>query len=253
MNNPRCLCICLFLLLATLARADYYLPERTRFITASHSPDDVRGRPVISNFLFRGNMPLTRGALCAPNQKFDFEMLAKTLQDRMVEPYVLHSNFSVLDISLVTAKTACPDRHDLDAELKFAEQHPQLVEVLNWVLLGNKASPMTVEPGRRKVLAQNLPLWQEDRLPQRVERLHELMMLQQDRQLVLYVHCEQGQDRTGEIIGSYMMRYMGMKWPEIREYNIKVTGHGPIPKHFNALMWYCLYLESQGLDMQCSA
>jgi hypothetical protein len=59
------------------------------------------------------------------------------------------------------------------------------------------------------------------------------------------------QDRTGELVGSYMLRYMKMTWPEVKQYNIRVTGHGPIPKHYNAIMWYCLYLESIGMQLQC--
>ena len=68
--------------------------------------------------------------------------------------------------------------------------------MLNWVLNGNPRSPFAFDADRRKVLAATLPQWQDDRLPQRVERLYQLLHLQQDRPLVLYVHCEQGQVRA---------------------------------------------------------
>lgn len=62
-------------------------------------------------------------------------------------------------ISLVTAKTACPDRHDLDRELAFAEKHPDQLEVLNWVLLGQPRSPLDEPADRRKALVESLPTW----------------------------------------------------------------------------------------------
>ena len=106
-------------------------------------------------------MPLTKGDLCDKDQEFDWDGLASVLTTRVEEARLeLHWNFSVMDISLVTAKTPCPDRHDLSRELAYAEKHSDKLEVLNWVMLGERRAPKDLSPERLKMMALNLPQWQ---------------------------------------------------------------------------------------------
>lgn len=60
--------------------------------------EEVRESNPIVNFMFRGNMPLTRGGLCAPEQKLDFKGLSRAMHGQVEAPFELHANFSVLDI-----------------------------------------------------------------------------------------------------------------------------------------------------------
>ena len=94
---------------------------------------------------------------------------------------------------------------------------------------------------------------QDDHLPQRVDKLHELLFSHRDRPVILYVHCEQGQDRTGQIIGAYQLKYGGMDWPTMFAYNREVTGRVPLPKHLNTLRYYCYHLQERFQnDLKCT-
>ena len=66
--------------------------------SVAYGSEEVRESNPIVNFMFRGNMPLTRGGLCAPEQKLDFEGLSRAMHGQVEAPFELHANFSVLDI-----------------------------------------------------------------------------------------------------------------------------------------------------------
>ena len=61
---------------------------------------------------------------------------------------------------------------------------------------------------------------------------------------VIYVHCDAGMDRTGEVSGSYYIRYLSWSFQEalyyddhaIEDRNIHVASR-------NAFQWYCYYLS----------
>lgn len=72
--------------------------------------------------------------------------------------------------------------------------------------------------------------------------------------MVIYFHCECGCDRTGEIGGSYAMKYMNMTYAEAYHWDESIAGRWIIPNHNWAMEWYCEYLHYvEGMNVQpCS-
>ena len=64
---------------------------------------------------------------------------------------------------------------------------------------------------------------------------------------VILVHCMEGVDRTGEVIGSYQMKYHNLNSCDIVHQDTFINDNCIAPKrlNYNALMWYESYLKSQ--------
>lgn len=100
----------------------------------------------------------------------------------------------------------------------------------------------------------NIDGWLSDPLVWRVEKLR--TWLENPSELgimgpvVIYVHCFGGCDRTGELIGSYAMRYMDKSWEEMNSLNkgcCRIDGKTGetiyATENCNALRWYGLWLN----------
>lgn len=230
---------------------DSLAPERVRLID-SHSHDGVN-----RNFLVRGNIPLSVTYLCDPNQTFDKPGLDAVLKSRIEDAgFVFPSGYFLVDVSLVNPETICPDKHDIDLEKGFVATHSNDSFLWNLILLGDSEGPSSVDPSARLEKAVSLNLWQHDHLPENVARLHLLLQSGpfRSRPIIIYVHCEQGMDRTGQIMGSYSMRYLGQSLQQAVDSNTQIAGRPILGKHRNSLDWYCWYLQaSQISDPHCDS
>ena len=115
----------------------------------------------------------------------------------------------------------------------------------NWPLVGDGLDPAALfarEKEHAIHLAKTLPMWQADQLTAHSERLHRLMSESDPQQMVLYVHCEMGNDRTSELIGSYELS-RGDTWQQVMARILSIATR-PIQKsNENALRWFCLHLK----------
>ena len=70
--------------------------------------------------------------------------------------------------------------------------------------------------------------------------------------LVVYVHCVGGCDRTGEVIGSYSLHYLGLSWAAMNAANKAPCG-GNMPfgcDNYFATRWYAAWLNAyQGFSI----
>lgn len=119
----------------SLSSADYLLAERVKLVASSNHNETT-------NFLFRGNMPLTYGSLCDERQRFDWDGLTHAMKKQAVQNDLqFPEKFLILDISLVTARTKCPDLHDLSRELSFSQRSSSFVQLMfppeNYWLFGS--------------------------------------------------------------------------------------------------------------------
>jgi hypothetical protein len=84
-----------------------------------------------------------------------------------------------------------------------------------------------------------------DRLAERTSRLSEILKNgapTRERPLCVYVHCVAGIDRTGEMIGAYLLRTTRMSLSQVLSYDDAI-GHRPIAKASRIhLEWFCLWL-----------
>ncbi len=62
-----------------------------------------------------------------------------------------------------------------------------------------------------------------------------------ERAAAIYVHCEGGCDRTGELVGAYRMRYFNTNVTEMYAEDVSECGRAPNYFATNGLEWFCLY------------
>ena len=119
---------------------------------------------------------------------------------------------------------AAKEKGLLFEEISFFKANPQIGQVNSWTSKGTGLSPLDPSLSfARDYLATNLDSWLSDPQVWRVERLR--AWLENPSELgikgpvVIYVHCFGGCDRTGELIGSYAMRYMDKSWEAMNSLN----------------------------------
>ena len=78
-----------------------------------------------------------------------------------------------------------------------------------------------------------------------MKQLKNLLGMKKSIPVVIYIHCEAGKDRTGEISGSYYMKYLNWEFNQALWYdNHCVEGTRDISTESkNGLQWYCYYLK----------
>ena len=125
------------------------------------------------------------------------------------------------------------------------------IEVWGMNGTGLAANDPVLAPSR-EYLARNLDGWLNDRLPSRVETLRRWLegssshfRDQTNLPIVIYIHCVEGCDRTGEFSGAYYLRYLNKSWEEVNALNQSMCHHNrPFDcKNYRAVQWYCLWLN----------
>lgn len=207
----------------------------------------------LTAFLFRGSLPEANGS-------FDY----KDLQDAIVDAgrlagTAIPPDFYLLDVSLLQPE----DRNDFNRtviEIEFFRNNPGLGQIVSWETGGTQLDPDQKEIGPcRDYLAGNLGTWLGDPLIDRVNTLHGWLLDPSPvnpttKPLVIYVHCLGGCDRTGEVIGAYYLRWLGMSWEIMNDTNNAFCGRYFGCNNYRATRWYCLWLnETQGYSLSCTA
>ena len=96
-------------------------------------------------------------------------------------------------------------------------------------------------------MAKELPHWQRDQLPERVQQLKAWLETPQPVPTVYLIHCEQGHDRTGELSGAYYIGELNMTQAQALAYSEKIMKSGPPGAwEWAQTRWYCLYLQAIG-------
>lgn len=68
-------------------------------------------------------------------------------------------------------------------------------------------------------------MWQPDQMPEKTVQIREILELGVvgiNVPIVVYVHCGHGQDRTGEMAGSYELQYLTWSFQQIWSYNVGI-------------------------------
>ena len=99
------------------------------------------------------------------------------------------------------------DGADFAAEEAFWKggAHASLGEFINWPLGLAGILPPCIYPDDKRYSMANSSVWKVDKIPERIEILHGMLTQSFPKSAVIYVHCSAGCDRTGEVIGSYIL------------------------------------------------
>lgn len=200
----------------------------------------VDSDPTTGNMLFRGGAPEVKG-------NFDWNALvgAMSVAAKAVNK-TLPPSFQVLDINVENLD----DRyfhHDglhVVAEKEFFDKNPRNGTFVFWYTHGTfgKAAQSFLSDDIHW-LATTYTTWSTDNLWIRVPALRSYLTRKTSPPTVIYLHCDCGCDRTGELMGSYAMQYQGKTWDQVCEWNNQIAGRPQMCPNVHSMQWYCLYLN----------
>jgi len=197
------------------------------------------------NFLFRGNMPKNKSNQFAYNE----------LKQYMAQEAKLHNinfpdQFYLVDLSLLVFV----EDSDLKIEQDFFRNNPQLGKVMNYPMMGMCISPAGIPDSVRKPMALDLMNWTWDKLYNMVNLIKSQMSTSRNMSTVVYIHCEAGKDRTGEISGAYYLQQLKMFFNAAVKINYDSPPQRQIsPDMLNGLQWFCYYLQYKfNFNLDCT-
>eukprot|EP01013_Petalomonas_cantuscygni_P037173 TRINITY_DN67959_c0_g1_i1.p1 TRINITY_DN67959_c0_g1~~TRINITY_DN67959_c0_g1_i1.p1 ORF type:complete len:298 (-),score=40.72 TRINITY_DN67959_c0_g1_i1:708-1601(-) len=237
---------CVTIAAVLLTTTAHYDPSRTHIV--AHNP-------TTSVYLFRGNMPTNDTA-------FVYDQLLDVMRQRAAEANV---SFPSTAPFLVDMSLNNPFDEDPHETAFFADPaNAKLGRIIKWPTgLSTIVSPYEVPAALLKEMAEK-GIWELDDVPDHVDTI--IRVLSQPpptgmSAVAIYVHCTAGCDRTGEVIGSFRMRFerAGAIAPGIRAipttgirdvfdmYQLDTSECGRSPNWFatTGLEWYCLYMHYQ--------
>jgi len=249
-NSIICLLVFFLSIFASLSTTKADLDPTTIVFMEKYEYTDNQGAK-IGNFLFRGNQPkiFENGT-----HVFGYEKLRKFLNDELYqkEGTYLPLDFYLIDIKFIYNMDDPFERADILLDENFFAQNPSLGEVRFEVILGDDSDPHFEFPKEREKKARKLSSWQHDNLPVEIPKLRQLLYTEANKPVVIYIHCEHGTDRTGEIAGSYAMKYLKMGYQSVIDWNEKIGKRHLLPNHKWAIAWYCYYLSLvEKFDLHC--
>jgi hypothetical protein len=191
-----------------------------------------------NNFLFRGNMPV------ANHTSFQYDELINYFQQRTKEAGVTFpKEFKLVDISLNNLFDK-----DLKVEKAFWKNpnNANKGKFINWPLgLAGIIPPSKFSPEKQKEMA-NSSVWKVDKIPERVTEIQTMITTKTAAPTLVYVHCTAGCDRTGEVIGSYRLKYQNVNVTQMYALDINECGRPPNYWSTTALKWFCIYEQENG-------
>ena len=195
------------------------------------------------NLLFRGNMPTNSSHV------FIIDTLLSYLKKRAKEasvPFPAAGEFLLYDISLNNDF----DGKDFKGERDFWKDPStkSLGQFINWPLGLAGIVPPKLFPKSKIPTMANGSVWKLDQIPSRVQQIRNWLTTPlttpNKKVVVQYVHCTAGCDRTGEVIGSYRMRYNNNDVIDMYSKDVAECGRPPNYWSTTALEWFCEYITN---------
>lgn len=198
-----------------------------------------------NNYFFRGNDPLMGEG---SDRYFAYDTLISYMNQRLAEAgeQPLDDNVYLVDISLLNAD----EWKDLSAEKQYFLKHKRQGEFVHWSVVGDTVyTPYTKRGAKNSQDMQN-----NQRTNKRITTVTDMLngSVGHGRQVVVYVHCDGGCDRTGYFVGSYLMDRKNDTYSQAIDQDNQDCGRTMTHSYVNATKWYCSYLESEGYSNICN-
>lgn len=245
-SNPIHHLLLLLCFIIVVAESAYYLdPRKVVFMDASPAVNNI------SNYLFRGNEPKI---LVNGKDTMAYDLLKTYLANSAKQSgFTLPTDYYLIDIKYVYTPDDPFEKPDISLEEAFFKLNPNYGEVRVVDVWGDIEDPNLMSKDDRQKKASTLSQWQHDNLPVYIPSLHDLLYTPGKRSVVIYFHCECGCDRTGEMGGSYMIKYKNITYEKVMTWNTNIAGRPIMPNHQFAIIWYCYYLNLvEGFSLTCS-
>jgi len=218
---------------------------------AQFDPNKVHVVDVIgSNFLFRGNEPLNS----TEGDDFLYQELVQILRQKAKSEANkdLPATFQLVDLCFLSPYLPWEEAQRI-IEMNFFSSNPNLGTFFSWPLNGDVTSPDIYPSWLLEERAKDLPNWQTDQLPELMQQVVSILHNHTAANpVVIYFHCEEGSDRTGEFAASYYMQYSNMTLEQSLQLDDKIAGRKILKPQQWAAEWYCWYLKyALGYNLTC--
>jgi len=226
-----CICVVLTLLCITCVSSDTIDPKKIVLMDYNRQ---------LNNFLFRGNEPKTTNS---SGDFFAYDLLYDYLNAlASSHGLIFPAKYYFIDLKLYYFENIS---RDMSLERDFFIANPNLGKFAPQQILGDISSPNIVPGPIMESLARSLDGWQKDKLTRLIPYINQLLNSPgpQSLPVIIYVHCECGCDRTGEVSGSYAMKFLGWTFQAALKWDESIAGRFILPNHKFAMEWYCEYLR----------
>ncbi|KAL4427485.1 hypothetical protein ABPG74_015188 [Tetrahymena malaccensis] len=194
------------------------------------------------NFLFRTNSPV---------QGDSYQM--SELQEAMIEKitqagYQPPQDPKIHSYSLVWFYDSIKQNY---TENKYFKNHTEY-QFSQYPIFGSIINPNSLPSFLAKFLAKYYPIWNHDNLNVLTKELRNSLQQQEERPKIIFFHCIAGEDRTGQVFGGYVMRYMNWTYQNALDFDNHVEERKIHNASKYGLNWYCYYLNNQGKGGDCT-
>ena len=206
-----------------------------------HLIDWVEG-PTSTHYFFRSDEPVSKDPY-----RFEYNTLVEYMGTRAKNasapwtdptPYV----FDICTLNFLKHV----EREDIDHERSFFESNTTLGEFHNWVIMGNILDPNNMAVSKVQADMQEYIDFDPDQLVKRIgavrSKLEEAHTDTSRRSHVTLVHCEGGDDRTGEFSAAYVMQYKNYTMKQALTWDDSIAHRNIEFMSRNGALWYCWYL-----------
>ncbi|SEK80433.1 hypothetical protein SAMN05216359_103146 [Roseateles sp. YR242] len=176
--------------------------------------------------VFRGNAPIANG-------QFEYDALVSALRAKAPTP--LPERFQLVVVSLLNS---IGDRANLEVERAFWSANPSLGRLVNHPIFGALSDPASLPAAVRRQL-ERLPGL--DRMGSLLNDIHALLQApvpEGGLPQMIFVHCQAGKDRTGQVSASYRLRYQGRSYKNALEESRTTAGRDIERYSRYGLKWY---------------
>jgi hypothetical protein len=212
-------------LILVLATVFFLIQKKPKKLDASRvALVDVVGK----NYLFRGNNPFVMK---------DGE--AVFAYDELKSHFKKHGYKGADDFYMVSINLLDLDEYyEIKKEKNFFKEHPQKGSMKNISTI----SPALLFAG--STLNFITDGYNED-ISETLNKIHEILLKQNDKPVLIYIHCNGGRDRTGFIIAAYRLLFKNMNLQEVNSRNVKEVVRNSEGFYEEAIGSYCKYLKRE--------
>lgn len=228
----RAVCIAACLLVASVAALSF---EKVHLI------DYIQG-PTSTHYFYRSDEPVHKDPYF-----FEYAKLVEYMGTRALNasaPWPDHMPW-IFDICTLNFLKHV-EREDMEHEKSFFAANASLGVYHNWVLIGNLIDPNTMSASKRRDSMATYKALDPDQLVHRIAavraNLEQARTDTGNQSRVTMVHCEGGDDRTGEFSAAYVMQYKNYTMKQALTWDDGIAGRSIAWASRNGALWYCWYL-----------
>gem|GEM_PF-6515695 len=181
-------------------------------------------------FLLRGNLPEDKN-------EFNYDQLVKAIKEYLNELKIpISNNFKIMDISFLNYFL---EHEQIEIEKSWFEKNPDKGCFWLYPIYGALINPNELPEAVRDFCIRHEDIDGQKAL---VQRLKSLISTPCSLDVVYYMHCYAGKDRTGECSTNYMMAN-GSSYKDSIALAEKIAGRKLSFLSINAIRWYAFYLR----------